>query len=108
MTEHPMEEEHPTDEELRHYANPDDPSLDADRRQYIKAHLEWCEQCQDKVDLWIKGMVQELHHGDDENLCSQNGRCEVMCSQFEDLWKAGQRPRIEDFLDEVPAPEHPA
>jgi WD40 repeat protein len=28
-----------------------------------------------------------------------------LCDRFEDAWKAGQGPRIEDYLDDVPEPE---
>jgi hypothetical protein len=27
------------------------------------------------------------------------------CDQFEDAWKANQRPRIEDYLGDTPEPE---
>jgi hypothetical protein len=28
-------------------------------------------------------------------------RVDTLCDRFEDAWKAGQRPRLEDYLDEV-------
>jgi hypothetical protein len=33
-------------------------------------------------------------------------RVDEVCVRFEDAWRAGQRPRIEDFLGEVSEPEH--
>jgi serine/threonine protein kinase len=34
-------------------------------------------------------------------------RHEPICDRFEDRWRAGARPRIEDFLPEVPSEERP-
>jgi hypothetical protein len=31
-------------------------------------------------------------------------RIEEVCDRFEDAWKAGRRPRIEDYLDDTPEP----
>jgi serine/threonine-protein kinase len=38
----------------------------------------------------------------------QARRAERECDRFEAAWKAGQRPRIEDYLAAVPEPERPA
>jgi len=35
-------------------------------------------------------------------------RAEAACDRFEAAWKAGQRPRVEDYLAAVPEPERPA
>jgi serine/threonine-protein kinase len=35
-------------------------------------------------------------------------RIEPACNRFELAWQAGQRPRIEDFLGELPEPERSA
>jgi serine/threonine protein kinase len=35
---------------------------------------------------------------------SLTGRIDAACDRFEAEWKAGRRPRIEDYLDAVPAP----
>jgi serine/threonine-protein kinase len=36
------------------------------------------------------------------------GRWDEICDRFEAAWQAGQRPRVEDYLDEVPPTEQPA
>jgi hypothetical protein len=36
---------------------------------------------------------------------SQAQRVDRVCDRFEGAWQAGQRPRIEDYLGEVPEPE---
>jgi hypothetical protein len=46
--------------------------------------------------------------GRTENGCwppSLAERVDAICDHFETAWKAGQRPRIEAYLDEVPKPE---
>jgi hypothetical protein len=35
-------------------------------------------------------------------------RVDEICDRFEDAWKAGQRPRIEDYLSDMPEPERSA
>src|SRR5262245_16204858 len=35
-------------------------------------------------------------------------RHDRLCDRFEDIWRAGAAPRIEDLLPEVPADERPA
>ncbi len=35
-------------------------------------------------------------------------RVAAVCNHFEDAWKAGQRPRIEDYLGAAPEPDRPA
>jgi serine/threonine-protein kinase len=39
---------------------------------------------------------------------STAGRREGVCDRFEAAWRAGQRPRIEDYLPDAPAPDRPA
>jgi hypothetical protein len=34
-------------------------------------------------------------------------RVDGVCDRFEYAWKSGQRPQIEDFLDDVPEAERP-
>ena len=44
----------------------------------------------------------------DENLSPTLARqMERICDRFEAAWKAGQQPRIEDYLGEMPEPERP-
>ena len=45
--------------------------------------------------------------GDDAESRARILRREQACDRFEDAWKAGHRPRIEDYLAEVPEPEQP-
>ena len=46
--------------------------------------------------------------GDDPSLpLSQFERVVATCDRFEAAWRAGQRPRVEDFLGEVPETERP-
>jgi hypothetical protein len=35
-------------------------------------------------------------------------RIDKVCDRFEQAWNQGQRPRIEDFLGELPEPDRPA
>ncbi len=39
---------------------------------------------------------------------SQFSEIDAACDRFEDDWRAGRRPRIEDYLDAVPEPARPA
>jgi tRNA A-37 threonylcarbamoyl transferase component Bud32 len=39
---------------------------------------------------------------------AQARQVDEVCRRFEAAWKAGRRPRIEEFLEEVPAPRRPA
>ena len=47
--------------------------------------------------------------GDDPSLpLSQFERVVATCDRFEAAWRAGQRPRVEDYLGDLPDPERPA
>ena len=47
--------------------------------------------------------------GDDPSLpLSQLERVVATCDRFEAAWRAGQRPRVEDYLGDLPDPERPA
>ena len=37
-----------------------------------------------------------------------DARIDALCDRFEDAWRQGGRPRLEDFLPAVPGPERPA
>ena len=108
MAEGPMDQEHPPDEELHRYANPDDSVPDADRRRQIGAHLEGCARCQDVLDGWTRGLAEGVLRGRDGGPSSANGRWASRCAEFRGLWEAGRRPRIEDHLDGVVHADYPA
>lgn len=47
--------------------------------------------------------------GDDPSLpLSQFERVVATCDRFEVAWRAGQRPRVEDYLGDLPDPDRPA
>ena len=47
--------------------------------------------------------------GDDPSLpLSQIERLVATCDRFEAAWRAGQRPRVEDYLGDLPDPDRPA
>ena len=47
--------------------------------------------------------------GDDPSLpLSQIERVVATCDRFEAAWRAGQRPRVEDYLGDLPDPDRPA
>ena len=47
--------------------------------------------------------------GDDPSLpLSQFERVVATCDRFEAAWRAGQRPRVEDYLGDLPDPDRPA
>src|SRR5262249_5534797 len=39
---------------------------------------------------------------------AQEARLDALCDRFEDAWKAGLRPRLEEYLAELPEPERAA
>jgi hypothetical protein len=39
---------------------------------------------------------------------AQARQVDAVCNQFEMAWKAGQRPRIEDYLGDIPEPPRAA
>jgi serine/threonine protein kinase/tetratricopeptide (TPR) repeat protein len=51
----------PPAEELRHYLDPDDTVLDADRRRSIEEHVETCTSCQELLSRWLDDWGAELH-----------------------------------------------
>src|ERR671934_2303918 len=55
---------------------------------------------------WRTPMHDPAHPDSDQSL-SLLLRLDEACSRFEAAWKAGQRPRIEEYLAETPDPEHP-
>src|SRR5216683_7029512 len=52
-------------------------------------------------------MSEQLHPGRDSLSPSLLQRVDELCDRFEDAWIAGQRPRIEDYLNDTPEPERP-
>jgi serine/threonine-protein kinase len=50
-------------------------------------------------------MSDQAPPGGDSLSLSVLQRRDEVCDRFEDAWKAGQRPRIEDYLGAVPEPE---
>jgi serine/threonine protein kinase/formylglycine-generating enzyme required for sulfatase activity len=50
-------------------------------------------------------MSVPLSPGSEELPVSGMRRVEEICIRFEDGWKAGQRPRIEEYLGDIPEPE---
>jgi eukaryotic-like serine/threonine-protein kinase len=46
--------------------------------------------------------------GNGDSPLTQFGQILAVCDRYEAEWKAGRRPRIEDYLDEVPEPGRPA
>src|SRR4051794_702032 len=55
-----------------------------------------------------KSSMSEILPPGEELPLSLAERVEEVCAAFETAWKAGQRPRIEDFLGDTSAPEHVA
>src|SRR5262249_5739441 len=54
------------------------------------------------------GAVSESSSTGGETLAPTKARLvDQVCDRFEAAWQAGQPPRIEDYLPEVPEPEHP-
>src|SRR5262249_55451118 len=52
-------------------------------------------------------MSEQLVPSGDSPARSVLHRIDEVCDRFEDVWKTGQRPRIEEFLADVPEPERP-
>ena len=53
-------------------------------------------------------MSQQRGPGNENVSPSQLERVDRVCDCFESSWKAGQRPRIEEYLDSTPEPERSA
>jgi serine/threonine protein kinase/formylglycine-generating enzyme required for sulfatase activity len=53
-------------------------------------------------------MSQQRRPGSENVSPSQFERVDQVCDRFEGSWKAGQRPRIEEFLGSTPEPERSA
>jgi WD40 repeat protein len=53
-------------------------------------------------------MSERTHVQDDSRPLSAERRVNALCDRFELAWRAGRRPRIEDYLGDVAAPERAA
>jgi serine/threonine protein kinase len=53
-------------------------------------------------------MSDQLHPGSEALSSSLLQRVDAICDRFEDAWKAGQRPRIEAYLEDAPTQERAA
>src|SRR5690242_5895103 len=49
--------------------------------------------------------MRDQHHESDGQSPSQLRHVEQLCNHFEDAWKNGQQPQIEDYLGSTPEPE---
>jgi serine/threonine protein kinase len=97
------------------HLNPEHHSLlDAMVQAHIKAHHNDPQQSLAALSS-VSSVRDQLAAISDEQLqaslsmvgATQQARVEEVCSRFEEAWKIGERPAIEDYLGEVTGPERP-